>query len=164
MSGKGRKGYAAALAAALVVLVVSAGAAIAYFADGGGPDGTAAGQPTASPSWPPSPGTGRQQDGAWMMDGQGYSGMMDHWDDPGYWGHGYWGDGAVTQERARAAADAWLAAVQPGASTGQASRMPMGYVFAVTRDGRAVGSVMVDDGDGHVDWWHGAGTPAPPAG
>ena len=40
--------------------------------------------------------------------------------------------------------------------------MPMGYLFTVIKDGKSVGTVIVNDDTGQVAWW-GAAAPSPTA-
>ena len=77
--------------------------------------------------------------------------MMGDWNDQG--------TATITPTQAKAAADAWVAANQPGATVG-AVQMPMGYLFTVTKDGLSVGTIMVNDDTGQVTWW-GAATTVP---
>jgi hypothetical protein len=143
-----RRGYAIALAAAVLALVVSVGAAIAIAA--GGP------WHRLDPAQPAYSGQGDQGRRWGPMGGMGRAGggMMGDWDDQG-------GDG-VTAAQATTSARQWAANNQPGASVGEAIEMPMGYLFTVTEDGRSVGTIMVSDDTGRVMWW-GAVEPSPAA-
>lgn len=143
MTGQ-RRGYVIALVLAVLALVVSVGAVVAVVAGGSGWYGGAAAV-AGQESW-------RQGLGGAGMMGWGHhgAGVMGDWDEQG--------TGSITAEQARSTAEAWATANQPGATVGEAARMPMGYLFRVTRDGTAVGTVMVNDDTGAVGWW---GNPQP---
>jgi hypothetical protein len=69
----------------------------------------------------------------------------------------------VTPDSATAAADAWAAANQPGATVSAVTQMPMGYAFTVTRDGQSVGMILVADDTGQVTWWGATRLPQTPS-
>lgn len=146
MTGQ-RRGYLIALAVAVVALIVSAGSAIGFVVTHGtGPADSRQLSPS-SDGWQSGPGAG-------MMGGQGWDGggMMDDWNDQG--------TATITPSQAQAAAAAWVAANQPGATLNDGTRMPMGYLFTVTKDGVSVGTIVVNDDTGQVTWWQRA-TPSP---
>lgn len=146
MTGQ-RRGYVIALAVAVLALIVSVGAAIGFVlsprtgsADRQGPSASADG-------WQPGPGGS-------MMGGQGWDGggMMDDRNDRAA--------ATITPEQARSAAEAWVVANQPGATVSNGIRMPMGYLFTLTKNGVSVGTIVVNDDTGQVTWWQRV-TPSP---
>jgi len=78
----------------------------------------------------------------------------------GVYGGTGWGPGMMGQARpgqapvglaaAQKIATDWLAANQPGTQLGAGASMPMGYVFPVTRNGVAVGTLVVGARQGQV--------------
>lgn len=137
MTGQ-RRGYVIALVLAVLALVLSVGA-MAFTAGGGRWYGGTAALAERE---------GWRQDlpGAGMMGwSHGGAGMMGDWDEQA--------TASISAEQAKATAEAWLKASQPGATVGDAVRMPMGYVFQVTQDGKGTGTLMVDDDTGAVVWW-----------
>lgn len=137
-----RRGYIVALVAAVVVLLGSMAAAVAYAAN--------------SYSWPWSP-AGQSGD-AWQQ-GPGPGGdMMDRgrgWDNGsgGMMGPDADGDDGPAQislAQAKKLADDWIVENQPGGAAGSGTQMPVGYVFPVTKDDQIVGMLMVDDDTGQV--------------
>lgn len=147
MTGQ-RRGYAIVLVLAVLALVVSVGAVVALAAGGRGWNGGAAAV-AGQESW-------RQGLGGAVGMGWGHrgAGMMGDWDERGA--------ASITADQARSTAEAWVAVYEPGATVGDTVPMPMGYLFQVTRDGTAVGTVMVNDDTGAVGWWRDA-QPAPTA-
>lgn len=136
--------YIAGLVAAILALVLSVGAAVALLT----PGTTWWGAPASSVE-----GWRRGLAGGGMM-GQRQGGMMGDWDEQG--------NASVSAEQAIASAKAWLAAHEPGATLGEPVRVPMGYMFPVTMDGVALGTVMVNDDTGQLVWM-GAVQPSPSA-
>lgn len=126
--------YVTALVSAVLVLVLSIGAVVAGLAHRGTSWGSA--QVSSSEGWRQGlAGPGMHRRGGGMM--------------------GDWGDeagAAVSADQATATAKAWVAAHEPGATVGNAVRMPMGYVFTVTRDSQVLGTIMVNDDTGQLVW------------
>ena len=146
MSGQ-RRGYVIALVVAVLALVLSVGAAMTFMTSGNGWHLNTSARASSPDGW-------RQGlAGGGMMDhGRGGAGMMGgDWDDQG--------TPSVTTDAAKAAAEQWAAANQPGATVGAVVQMPMGYLFTVTEDGRSVGTIIVNDDTGQVTWW-GAAQPS----
>ncbi len=148
MSGQ-RRGYVVALVVAVLALVISVGAVMTVMATGNGWQLNNAAQGSSPDGWR----QGLAGNGM-MGQGLGGGGMMGDWDDRD--------SPRITTDRARAAAEAWAAANQPGASVGSSVQMPMGYLFTLTKDGRSVGTIIVNDDTGQVGWWA-AAQPSPPA-
>jgi hypothetical protein len=71
--------------------------------------------------------------------------MTDDWNDRGA--------ETITPARAQAAASAWVAANQPGATLSNRTRMPMGYLFTLFKGGVSVGTIVVNGESGQVTWW-----------
>jgi len=145
MTGQ-RRGHVIALVVAVMALVVSVVAA-AFVASGNGwhlNDNAA--QASSPDGW-------RQglAGGGMMGLGRGGGGMMRDWTDQG--------TPSITTDRAKSAAEAWAAANQPGATLGAVVQMPMGYLFTLVKDGRSVGTIIVND-TGQVGWWP-AAQPSP---
>lgn len=139
MTGQ-RSGYLITLVVAVLALLVSVAAAIILVVV---PRGGSVGRQQVSTST-----DGRQQGpGGSMMGDQGWDGdaMMGDWNDQG--------TTTLTPEQARAAADAWVAANQPGATVSDGIGMPMGYLFTLTQDGVSVGTIVVNEDTGQVAWW-----------
>ena len=138
MSGQ-RRGYAIALVVAVLVLVVSMGAAATLMGTSSPWHWTNATGPGDSEGW-------RQglNGGAMMGQGRGGSGMMGDWDEQGA--------PRITADSAKVAAEAWAATNQPGATVAAGGQMPMGYPFTVTEDGQSVGMIIVNDDTGQVTW------------
>jgi hypothetical protein len=147
MTGQ-RRGYAIALAVAVLTLLVSVGAAMSYVTTGStwSLNGAA---PAPSDGW-------RQGLGGGGMMGQGRAtgGMMGNWSDQD--------TTIITAAQARTSADAWAAANQPGATVGPGIQMPMGYLFQVTQGAQNVGTIIVNDDTGQVGWV-GSSQPTPTA-
>lgn len=146
MTGQ-RRGYVIALVVAVLALVVSLGAAMTFMASGNGWHLNNSAQASTPDSW-------RQglAGGGMMGQGRGAGGMMGDWNDQG--------TPTITPDAAKSAAEAWAATNQPGATVGALVRMPMGYLFTLTKDGRSVGTIVVNDDTGQVTWW-GAAAPSP---
>jgi hypothetical protein len=146
MTGQ-RRGYVIALVVAVVALVVSFGAAMTFMISGSGWHLNDTAQSSSPDGW-------RQGlvGGPMMGQGRGGGGMMGDWRDQG--------TGSITADAATAAAKAWTAANQPGATVGAGVQMPMGYLFTVTKDGQSLGTIVVNDDTGRVTWW-GAAQPSP---
>lgn len=145
-----RRGYVIALVVAVVALIVSVGSAIGFvLTPRTGPADSRQLAPS-SDGWQSGPGAG-------MMGGQGWDGggMMDDWNDQGA--------ATITPAQAQAAAAAWVAANQPGATLNEGNRMPMGYLFTLTKDGRSVGTIIVNDDTGQVTWWGATRLPQTPS-
>lgn len=163
-----------ALVAAILVLLTTAGAAIAMVASrDDGPDGQR--QPYADryDNWrdqggsrltDPEPndrrwGSSMMGDGdrrhGWMMGG-GWAGQgtTDGWSSGDSWGdsrtYGWNGDGPVTAAQAREEAQRWLNRYAASARLSDQVAMPMGYRFLATQDGTVVAMIMVDDDTGTV--------------
>jgi hypothetical protein len=125
-----RRSYVIALAATSLALLGSMGAATAYAVNA---SSTPSAQPAAvAADWNDGPG--------WMMDPDTM--MGDTWTAPA--------DIAVTADQARAKAQAWITAREPGARLGDAVTVPMGYRFPVTLNSTTIGVVMVDGTTGRV--------------
>lgn len=148
MTGQ-RRGYVIALVVAVLALIVSIGAAMTVMASGNGWHMNNAAQASSPDGW-------RQglAGGGMMGQGRGGGGMMGDWNDQG--------TPSLTTDQATAAAEAWAAANQPGATVGAVVQMPMGYLFTLTKDGRSVGTIIVNDDTGQVGWWA-AAQPSPTA-
>lgn len=146
MTGQ-RRGYVIALVAAVLALVVSVGAAMAFVVSGNGWHLDDSARVAGADGW-------RQglAGGGMMGPGRRGGGMMGDWNDQG--------SPSMTAEAATTAARAWVAANQPGATVGAVVQMPMGYVFTVTEGGQRVGTILVNDDTGRVTWW-GAAQPSP---
>jgi hypothetical protein len=105
----------------------------AAYAANGGPSGN------NDNSWSPGLSGG-------MMSGSSNGGGM----------MGGWGQGsptetpAVTLEQAAKIAADWTSTNFPGATLDAGLQMPMGYVFVVSKDGKVVAHVMVNDDTGKV--------------
>ena len=69
---------------------------------------------------------------------------------PGMMGQAKPGQAQVSLAAAQKIATDWLATNQPGAQLGAGAAMPMGYVFPVTRNGTAVGTLVVGGRQGRV--------------
>lgn len=139
MSGQ-RRGYLIALVVAVLALLVSLTAAVILVVL---PRGGSVGRQQVSTST-----DGRQLGpGGSMMGDQGWDGggMMGDWNDRG--------TTIITPAQARAAADAWVAANQPGATVSDGIGMSMGYLFTLTKDGVGVGTIVVNEDTGQVAWW-----------
>ena len=133
MSGQ-RRGYAIALVVAVLVLVGSVGAAATLMGPGASWPWTNAAGSASSDGW--------RQDlkgGGMMGHGRGGAGMMGDWNDRG--------TTIITPAQARAAADAWVAANQPGATVSDGIGMSMGYLFTLTKDGVGVGTTTWPEAD-----------------
>ena len=144
-----RRGYVIALAVAVLALILSVGSAIGFVVTHGtGP---------ADSRRCPLLRRVAVGPGAGMMGGQG-------WDGGGMVATGVTRpDATVAPSQAQAAAAAWVAANQPGTTLNdKRRRMPMGYLFTVTKDGVSVGTIVVNDDTGQVTWWQRA-TPATPS-
>ncbi len=148
MSGQ-RRGYVIALVVAVLALVVSVGAAMTWMAPGNGWYLNNAAQASSPDGW-------RQglAGGGMMGQGRGGGEMMRGWNDQD--------SPSITTDQARTAAEAWAAANQPGSTVGSGVQMPMGYRFTLTKDGRSVGTIIVNDDTGQVGWWA-AAQPSPTA-
>lgn len=149
MSGQ-RRGYAIALVVAVLALVGSVGAAATLMGPGASWHWTNAAGSASADGW--------RQDlngGGMMGHGRGGAGMMGDWNEQGA--------PRVTPDSATAAAEAWAAANQPGATVSAVTQMPMGYVFTVTRDGQSVGMILVADDTGQVTWWGATRLPQTPS-
>ncbi len=148
MTGQ-RRGYVIALVVAVLALVVSVGAAMTVMTSNSGWHLNTSAQASNPDGW-------RQglAGGGMMGQGRGGGGMMGDWTDQGA--------PSITTDQATTAAEAWAAANQPDATVGAVVQMPMGYLFTVTRDGRSVGTIIVNDDTGRVGWWA-AAQPSPTA-
>ena len=144
-----RRGYAIALVVAVLALVISVGVAMTGMTSGGSWHLNNPAQASSPDGWR----GGLDGDGM-MGQGRGGGAMMGDWNDQG--------TGSITADAAQAGAEAWAAANQPGATVGPGALMPMGYLFTVTKDGRSVGTIIVNDETGQVAWW-GAAEPSPTA-
>jgi hypothetical protein len=148
MTGQ-RRGYVIALVVAVLALVLSFGAAMTFMTSGNGWHLNNSAQASSPEGWRQGlAGTGM------MGQGRGGGGMMGDWNDQD--------TPSISADQAKTAAEAWAAANQPGATVGAVVQMPMGYLFALTKDGKSVGTIMVNDDTGQVVWW-GAAAPSPPA-
>lgn len=148
MTGQ-RRGYVIALVLAVLTLVVSFGAAMAVMTSGSGWHLNSTAQASSPDGW--------RQDlagGGMMGQGRGGGEMMGDWNDQE--------TPSITADAATAAARAWAVANQPGATVGSGVQMPMGYLFTLTKDGRSVGTIIVNDHTAQVGWW-GAPAPSPTA-
>lgn len=132
MSGR-RAWYLAGLVTAVLALLVSVGVVAALVTHRSARSGTS----TAAEGW-------WQDSASSGMPGFGRGGMMGDRD-----------GASVTAEQATTTAQAWVEAHEPGGTLSQPVLMPMGYLFTVTRDGRAIGTVMVNDDTGRVVWMGG---------
>lgn len=146
----GRGGYVAALVAAVLVLVGSVIVVVAFTTTSGPLSMHRANQAVGADGWRQGLAGGGMMSGTagtnqyrGMM-GRSGGGMMGNWNDNG--------TATVTAAQAKAAADTWVSANQPGASAGQGVAMPMGYVFTVSKDGQQIGMAMVNDDTGAVSW------------
>jgi hypothetical protein len=148
MTGQ-RRGYVIALVAAVLALFVSVGAAMTVVASGNGWHLNNSAQASSPDGWR----EGLAGNGM-MGQGRGGGGMMGDWDDQD--------TPSISADQAKTAAEAWAAANQPGATVGAVVQMPMGYLFTVTKDGKSVGTIIVNDDTGQVGWW-GAAAPPPTA-
>ena len=148
MTGQ-RRGYVIALVVAVLALVISVGAAMTVMATGNGWHLNNAAQASSPDGWR----QGLAGNGM-MGQGRGGGGMMGDWDDRD--------TPSITTDQATTAAEAWAAANQPGATVGSGVQMPMGYLFTLTKDGRSVGTIIVNDDTGQVGWWA-AAQPSPTA-
>jgi hypothetical protein len=146
MTGQ-RRGYVIALVAAVLALVVSFGATMAFMVAGNGWHLDNSARVARDDGW-------RQglAGGGMMGQVRGGGGMMGDWNDQG--------SPSISAEAATTAARAWVAANQPGATVGAGVQMPMGYLFTVTKGVQPVGTIMVNDDTGRVTWW-GAAEPSP---
>ena len=142
-----RRGYVIALVVAVLALVVSVGAAMAFMIPGTGWHVNNSAQASTPDDWR----QGLAGNGM-MGQGRGGGGMMGDWNDQG--------TPSLTADAAKTAAEAWAAANQPGTTVGAVVQMPMGYLFTLTKDGHSVGTIVVDDDTGQVTWW-GAAAPSP---
>lgn len=79
------------------------------------------------------------------VNSEDFGGMMGDWDQPGSAE-----SGAVTLDQATQIANDWVTAKYPGATVGAGTQMPIGYLFAASRDGNVVAHVMVNDDNGEV--------------
>jgi hypothetical protein len=148
MTGQ-RRGYVIALVAAVLALVVSVGAAMTVVASGNGWHLNNSAQASSPEGWRQGlAGTGM------MGQGRGGGGMMGDWNDQD--------TPSISADQAKTTAEAWAAASQPGATVGAGVPMPMGYLFTVTKDGRSVGTIIINDDTGQVGWWA-ASQPSPTA-
>ena len=146
-----RGGYVAALVVAVGALVGSVIAAVVFTTTSGPWSLHRASQGTAAGDWRTGlAGGGMMGSGTVSGDqsrgmmGRSGGGMMGNWDGNE--------TASVTLAQAKTAADKWVAANQPGAAAGPGAQMPMGYVFTVTKDGQAIGMVMVNDDTGALSW------------
>ena len=165
-----RKRTVTALVGAILVLLASAGTAIAVVASSG--DRPAAqGQGCAS-RYDADVAPGRSQPagrdcedwgwgGSMMGDvGSGFGWMMgpgQGWSESrsgGHWGdsraYGLNGAGPVTATQAHQQAQRWVDRYAASARLGNQVAMPMGYRFLATQDGTVVAMIMVDDDTGTV--------------
>ncbi len=135
-----RRGYVIALVVAVLALVVSVGATLAVVTSGNAWQLNNSAQASSPEGW-------RQglAGGGMMGQGRGGGEMMGDWDDQV--------TPSIAAGAAKAAADAWAAANQPGATVGAVVQMPMGYLFTLTEDGSSVGTIIVNDDTGQVAWW-----------
>lgn len=122
-----RRRYVTALVLAIVVLLGSMGAAAVFV-------GSRVGQSV----WHASPGMNPPGDSDWA-----------HRKAPGG-GTGRGGEAVISAADAQSRAQDWVEKNAPGASLSAATRMPMGYVFTATKDGRVVARIVVDGDDGSV--------------
>lgn len=148
----GRGGYVAALVAAVLVLVGSVIAVVAFTATSGSlamhranqsigaDDGWRQGLAGSGMMGPDTAGSNQYRG----MMGRSGGGMMGNWNDNS--------TATISSAQAKTAADAWVAANQRGASAGEGLAMPMGYIFIVSKDGQQIGRVIVNDDTGAVAW------------
>jgi hypothetical protein len=148
MTGQ-RRGYVIALVVAVLALVLSFGAAMTFMTSGNGWHLNNSAQASSPDGWR----QGLAGNGM-MGQGRGGTGMMGDWDEQG--------NPTITAEAAKTAAEAWAATNQPGTTVGAGVHMPMGYLFTLTKDGRAVGTIIVNDDTGQVARWD-AAQPSPTA-
>jgi hypothetical protein len=79
------------------------------------------------------------------VNGGNFGGMM------GGWNQGSsTGTAAVTLDQATKIASDWVASKYPGATIGNGTQMPIGYLFVASKDGKVVAHVMVNDDTGQV--------------
>jgi hypothetical protein len=131
-----RRGYAIALAAAVVVLVGSLGLTLAFVA------------------------VHRSQ----LRDGQRFPGVTAGGWKPGMMGGPGSSQGRVGLSAAQQTANTWLSANQPGTTLGAGTQTPRGFAFPVLRNGQTIGLVVVNGRTGRVSFHEsatGSATPTP---
>ncbi len=79
------------------------------------------------------------------VDSANFGGMMGDWNQGGSTD-----TPTVTLDQATKIASDWVAAKYPGATLGTGTRMPIGYLFVASKDGKVVAHVMVNDDTGQV--------------
>jgi hypothetical protein len=81
----------------------------------------------------------------YAVNSSSFGGMM------GGWNPSSSADGAsVTADQATKIATDWVATKYPGATVSKAAQMRIGYLFVVTKDGKVVAHIMVNDDTGQV--------------